>query len=233
MRAFADNFSPVTRRTFLGGGMAALGSVAFAAMCAPSPAAPGFPPLPHFVPRARRVIFLYMAGVPSQLETLDHKPALVRRDRDPMPESITQGQPVAQLQGERLRIMGPRHPFRRCGQSGQELSTLLPNLAHVADDLCIIRSMRTDVINHDPAHTFMNTGTAIPGRPAMGAWVLYGLGNEAQDLPGFVVLHSAGEGSTMQPIASRLWHSGFLPGHLQGVQFNARNEPLHFLRNPP
>jgi hypothetical protein len=188
---------------------------------------------PHHTPRAKRVIFLYMSGGPSQFETFDPKPELARRDGQPMPDSLTRGQPLAQLQGKELRILGPRYPFLRFGKSGQQMTTLLPHLASVADDLCIIRSMQSDQINHDPAHTFMNTGSAIPGRPSMGSWVLYGLGKETRDLPGYVVLLSAGEGLMMQPIAARLWHSGFLPGDLQGVQFNARNDPVYYLKNPP
>ncbi|MBI3879118.1 MAG: DUF1501 domain-containing protein [Verrucomicrobia bacterium] len=230
-------FDPIARRAFFGRGAAALGSLALGSLGGSARAefatTAGEVRLPHHAPRAKRVIFLYMSGGPSQFETFDHKPELARRNGQPMPESVTQGQPVAQLQGKPLNIFGPRYPFRRVGQCGAEMTTLLPHLAGVADEMCIVRSMQTDVINHDPAHTFMNTGSAIPGRPSIGSWVLYGLGNEAQDLPGFVVLLSMGEGLMMQPIASRLWHSGFLPGHLQGVQFSARNDPIHYLRNPP
>jgi len=238
MHSHVQGFHPLTRRAFLGQGMAALGSVALATLSSKSPSAAaefttGAATLPHHLPRVRRVIFLYMSGGPSQFETFDPKPALARRDGEPMPESVTRGQPIAQLQGKELKILGPRYPFRRVGQSGVEMTKLLPHTAQIADDICLIRSMQTDQINHDPAHTFMNTGTAIPGRPSIGSWVLYGLGSEARDLPGFVVLLSAGEGLMMQPIATRLWHSGFLPGHLQGVQFNARNEPIHYLRRPP
>ncbi len=231
MRAPLPEFHPLARRTFLGRGLAGLGSLALTSLAGRATDT-GVPPLPHHAPSARRVIFLYMSGGPSQLETFDHKPELIRRHGQPMPASFTEGQPVAQLQGQELNIMGPRYPFRRVGRSGQEMTTLFPHMARIADDLCIVRSMQTDQINHDPAHTFMNTGTGIPGRPSVGSWTLYGLGSEARDLPGFVVLLSAGEGLMMQPIASRLWHSGFLPGHLQGVQFNARSEPIHYLRRP-
>jgi hypothetical protein len=223
------------RRAFLGRGLGALGALALATPRSQAFATQDalYPRPPHHPARAKRVIFLYMSGGPSQLETFDDKPLLRRRHGEPMPGSVTQGQPIAQLQNRELRILGPRYPFARFGQSGQQLTTLLPHLASVADDLCIVRSMQTDTINHDPAHTFMNTGSAIPGRPSMGSWVLYGLGSETRNLPGYVVLLSAGEGLMMQPIASRMWHSGFLPGHLQGVQFNNTREPVHYVKNPP
>src|SRR5206468_2845700 len=131
----------------------------------------------HFRPRAKRVIFLYMAGGPSHLETLDFKPQLAKRHGEPMPESFTKGQPIAQLQGQKLKCFAPQHPFQKYGKSGQEISTIFPHVGTVADDICIIRSLRTEAINHDPAHTFMNTGTTISGRPAMGSWVVYGLGS--------------------------------------------------------
>lgn len=192
----------------------------------------GLPHLPHFAPRAKRVIFLYMAGGPSHLETFDFKPELARMDGRPMPESFTAGQPIAQLQGQELKCLGPQFRFRKHGESGLEIADCLPELAKVADDLCILRSMYTDQINHDPAHTVMNTGTSISGRPSMGSWVTYGLGNEADDLPGFVVLTSEG-GRNPQPISSRQWGSGFLPGKYQGVQFNSVGSPVHYLENPP
>jgi hypothetical protein len=225
----------LNRRAFLGRGMAALGAVAmhdFGLDAAPTDRIASARS-PQFPPRAKRVIFLYMAGGPSQFETFDDKPELGRRHGQPMPLSVTKAQPLAQLQGHELRILGPRYRFARFGKSGQQMTTLLPHLGRVADELCIIRSMQGEQINHDPAHTFMNTGSAIPGRPSIGSWVLYGLGKETNDLPGYVVLLSAGEGAMMQPIAARLWHSGFLPGDLQGVQFNARNDPVYYLKNPP
>jgi len=140
-----SGYHPLTRRTFLGRGMAALGTLALDTLIRPAHAAASdLAPLPHHPPRARRVIFLYMSGGPSQFETFDYKPALASRHGAPMPESVTQGQPVAQLQGRPLNILGPRYPFRRAGRSGQEMTTLLPSLARVADDLCIVRSMQTD-----------------------------------------------------------------------------------------
>ena len=148
------------------------------------------------------MIFLCMAGGPSHLETFDYKPKLAELDGQPMPASFTQGQPIAQLQGQTLKCQGPMTTFRRYGQGGLPISDFLPWQAKMADDLCVIKSLKTDQINHDPAHTFMNTGTAISGRPSMGSWVTYGLGNETQELPGFVVMTSIG-GRNPQPIASR------------------------------
>jgi hypothetical protein len=185
----------------------------------------------HVPQRARRVIFLYMSGGPSQFETFDYKPELARRSGEPMPEPITAGQPIAQLQGQRLVCLGPLFKFQRWGASGQYISEVLPHTASIADEICIIRSMHTDQINHDPAHTVMNTGTAIPGRPSMGSWILYGLGSEAEDLPGFVVLTSKG-GRNPQPIAARQWHSGFLPGEFQGIELHTAGEPVHYVQSP-
>jgi hypothetical protein len=225
-----------TRRTFLGRTSLGLGSLALAHLCPSlvSRASANQAPLtglPHFLPKAKRVIFLCMAGGPSHLETFDFKPTLARMDRQPMPASFTQGQPIAQLQGQELKCMAPQFRFSRRGKSGQEISELLPHIASIADDIAIVRSMHTDQINHDPAHTLMNTGTAISGRPSMGAWVTYGLGTEADNLPGFVVLTSLG-GRNPQPIASRQWGAGFLPGRYQGILFNSSGDPVHYLRNP-
>jgi hypothetical protein len=172
-----------------------------------------------------------MAGGPSQLETFDPKPELARLDGQPMPESYTAGQPIAQLQGQELKCLGPLTKFGNYGESGQLISDFLPYHQKMADDLCVIRSMVTEQINHDPAHTFMNTGTAISGRPSMGAWVNYGLGSETDELPGFVVLTSVG-GRDPQPIASRQWSSGFLPSRFQGVEFSSSGQPVHYVRSP-
>src|SRR4051794_15483953 len=192
---------------------------------------PGLPGLPHFAPKAKRVIFLYMSGGPSHLETFDHKPKLAELDGKPMPESFTKGQPIAQLQGQELRALAPQFKFAKHGKSGQEIADILPHTAKIADDICIVRSMHTDQINHDPAHTVMNTGTSISGRPSMGAWVTYGLGSECDNLPGFVVLTSEG-GRNPQPIASRQWAAGFLPSRHQGVLFYSKGDPVHYVRNP-
>jgi len=185
----------------------------------------------HIPPRAKRVIFLCMAGGPSQFETFDYKPELARLDGQPMPESYTAGQPIAQLQGQKLRVLGPQTRFRRYGASGQLISDYLPHTARIADEIAVIRSMTTTQINHDPAHTVMNSGSQISGRPSMGSWIQYGLGTDAFDLPGFVVLSSI-KGRNPQPIAARQWHSGFLPSKYQGVEFQAHGDPVHYLSNP-
>src|SRR5207302_403483 len=179
-----------------------------------------------------RVIFLYMSGGPSHLETFDHKPTLAKLDGQLMPESFTSGQPIAQLQGQKLYCLGPQAKFARHGSSGQMISELFPHTAKIADEMCIIRSMKTDAINHDPAHTFMNTGTLISGRPSMGSWLLYGLGADTDSLPGFVVLTSLGKHGQGQPIASRQWHSGFLPSQFQGVEFRSKGDPVLYVTSP-
>ncbi|WP_436717925.1 DUF1501 domain-containing protein [Roseiconus lacunae] len=192
---------------------------------------PGIQGLPNIPPRVKRVIFLCMAGGPSHLETFDEKPELARLDGQPMPTSYTEGQPIAQLAGKELKVQGPLTQFKRCGESGQVISDFLPYHQRMADDICVLKSMVTEQINHDPAHTFMNCGTALAGRPSMGSWVTYGLGSECDDLPGFVVLTSVG-GRNPQPIASRQWGSGFLPSRFQGVEFNAAGPPVHYV-DPP
>jgi len=231
-----------TRRTFLGRTVRGIGSLALASLLNSSSLTAkvklgqqkwkGILQPTHFAPRAKRVIHLCMAGGPSHLETLDYKPKLAEMDGKPMPESFTTGQPIAQLQGNsELKCLGPTHPFQKYGKSGQEISTAFPKIGQIADEICIIRSMQTEQINHDPAHTFMNTGTAISGRPSMGSWLLYGLGSESDNLPGYVVLTSSGGGQD-QPIAARQWHSGFLPGQFQGVQFHSSGDPIHYVGRP-
>jgi hypothetical protein len=185
----------------------------------------------HHPPKIKRVIHLCMAGGPSHLETFDYKPTLAELDGKPMPASITQGQPIAQLQGKELKVLGPQHAFSPRGKSGLMISDVLKHIGGLADHLCVVKSMHTEQINHDPAHTFFNTGTAISGRPSMGSWVMYGLGSETQDLPGFIVLTSEG-GAQSQPISSRQWHSGFLPSRYQGVQMHASGSPVHYVGNP-
>src|ERR1700722_19941741 len=151
----------------------------------------------------------------------------------PMPESFTKGQPIAQLQGAQLKCFAPQWGFNKFGKNRQEICEILPHIGSVADEICIIRSMTTEAINHDPAHTFMNTGTTISGRPSMGSWATYGLGSDADNLPGFVVLTSTGRGGQNQPVSSRQWSSGFLPSRFQGVQFRSQGDPVLYLGNPP
>ena len=240
----AATFNRVCRRSFLGKSMAGVGSMALASLLHPSlradEAGGGSSPElwqgvvnpRHHAPRAKRVIYLTMAGGPSHLETLDYKPTLAQMHGQPMPESITAGQPIAQLQGAALTCFGPQHEFQQFGESGQSLSTVFPQLGQVADRLCVVRSLKTEAINHDPAHTFMNTGTTISGRPSMGSWLLYGLGSECDNLPGFVVMTSLGGFGQAQPIAARQWHSGFLPSVYQGVEFRSKGDAVLYVGNP-
>ena len=236
----------VCRRTFLSRAGVGLGACALSGLLArdgvaaaiegnsrrlPERYAGAIDPLHHF-PRAKAVIFLCMAGGPSHLETFDYKPELARLDGQDMPESVTAGQPIAQLQGKKLICLGPRATFAPAGRCGSLVSDFLPQMGGLADRLAIVRSMVTEQINHDPAHAFMNCGTALAGRPSMGAWVTYGLGSEADNLPGFVVMTSK-IGRNPQPIAARQWHSGFLPGQFQGVEFATSGAPVHYVENPP
>lgn len=218
-----------TRRAFLSQSGLGLGSIALSCLLNRSAAAR---PLPTFPAKAKRVIFLYMSGGPSHLETFDYKPQLAKMNGQPMPESFTRGQPIAQLQGQKLSCFAPQFRFRKFGESGQEISEMLPRIGSIADDIAIVRSMRTDQINHDPAHTVMNTGTSISGRPSMGAWITYGLGSECDNLPGFVVMTSEG-GRSPQPISNRMWGAGFLPGKYQGVLFRSKGDPVLYVNNPP
>ena len=242
------NFDPhefklsINRRTFLGRAAYGLGGLALATLLDPkllraagAPAAStrwrGTVHPTHFPVKARRVIHLCMAGGPSHLESFDFKPKLKELHGQPFPDSFTQGQQLAQLQNTKLIARGPFCEFRKWGQAGQEISTLFPNLGSIADDLCIVRSLHTEQINHDPAHAFMNTGTQIKGRPSMGSWLLYGLGAETEDLPGFVVLTSAGK-SGQQPVSARQWSSGFLPSKFEGIQFQSKGDAVHYVGNP-
>lgn len=231
-----------TRRSFLSKSATGIGATALASMLGPAfvsgkqkdgeIVSRGVLESLHHTAKAKRVIFLCQAGGASHLETFDHKPKLAEMNGKPMPESMTKGQPIAQLQGKKLSCFAPQHAFKSFGESGQNISEIFPHIGSVADELCIINSMTTDAINHDPAHTFMNTGSLISGRPAMGSWLTYGLGNESEDLPGFVVLTSIGKHGQSQPIASRQWHSGFLPSRFQGVQFHATGDPVLYVSRP-
>jgi len=229
----------VCRRSFLRAGFGGLGMLALNSLLTPKAFAEAITtskgsvnPL-HNAAKAKRVIFLYQAGGPSHLETFDYKPELAKLNGQGMPESLTKGQQIAQLQGQKLVCFGPTHPFKRFGKNGEQLCELFPHIGGIVDDLCIVRSMTTEQINHDPAHTIMNTGSIIPGRPSMGSWLLYGLGSDAENLPGFVVLVSNGKGGQMQPIAARQWSAGLLPSKFQGVKFNSIGDPVLYINNPP
>ncbi len=182
---------------------------------------------PHFAATAKRVIYLFMAGAPSQLELFDPKPKLSELEGKPLPPSVIQGQRYAFIQPD-AAVLGPQFRFARHGQSGAELSEVLPHLGRVVDELAIVRSMHTDLFNHAPAQLLVNTGSGLPGRPSMGSWLSYGLGSEANDLPSFVVLKSGGSLSG----GAAMWSSGFLPSVHQGVPFRSQGDPILHLGNP-
>ena len=222
-----------TRRYFLrqcstGLGALWLATTASAASTRDS-AHPLRPTQPHFQPRARRVIYLHMAGSPSQLELFDYKPALAKLNGKDCPRSFLEGKQFAFIQGV-PQLLGPVYPFRRVGRSGQWMSDRLPLLATVADKLCFIKSMWTDQFNHGPAQLLMHTGSQNPGFPSDGAWATYGLGSENQNLPGFIVLTSGGK----NPDAGKsVWGAGFLPSVYQGVQCRSQGDPVLFMSDPP
>lgn len=184
---------------------------------------------PQFAPRARRVIYLHMAGAPSQLELFDHKPELVRLDGQDCPASMLTGKRFAFITGV-PKLLGPRFPFHPAGESGQWISDRLPHLERHLDDLCFIKSMRTDQFNHAPAQLLVQTGNPRLGYPSLGSWVVYGLGSENQNLPGFIVLISGGN---MPDGGKQLWGTGFLPSVYQGVQCRSHGEPVLYLNSPP
>ena len=228
----ASHALSVRRRAFLTQSAYGLGGMAMASLMQEAQAGQaGALVRPHVPVKARRVIFLCMAGGPSHLETFDWKPKLKELDGKPFPASFTQGQQLAQLQGAELKARGAFCGFPKWGQSGQEISEVFPHIGSLADELCIIRSMQTEQINHDTAHAFMNTGSIIKGRPSMGSWLLYGLGSDTSDLPGFVVLTSAGK-TGQQPVSARQWSAGVLPSKYQGILFQSKGQPVHYLGSP-
>jgi len=229
------------RRSFLSKSFAGIGGLALANLVgnnavranpnndekSPWPALAG---VPHFAPKAKRIVHLCMAGGPSHLESLDPKPELDRIDGNPFPGSFTEGQQLAQLQNNELKARKSFIKFKKWGESGLEMSELFPHTGALADELCVIRSMKTEQINHDTAHAFMNTGSIIKGRPSMGSWLLYGLGAETENLPGYVVMMSVGAGA--QPVSSRQWSAGVLPSKYQGIAFQSSGSPVHYIGNP-
>ncbi|MCH5374091.1 MAG: DUF1501 domain-containing protein, partial [Planctomycetes bacterium] len=203
-------------------GAAAATGASLAARRSPTAAKP-----PHFPPKANRVIYLFMAGAPSQLDLFDHKPKLTELEGKPIPPSVIQGQRYAFIQPD-AAVLGPRFSFARYGQSGVELSEMLPHLSKVVDDIAVVKSVHTDLFNHAPAQLFMNTGSGLPGRPSMGSWLSYGIGSEADDLPSFVVLKSGGNLSG----GAAMWSAGFLPSTHQGVPFRDQGPPILHVNNP-
>jgi hypothetical protein len=191
---------------------------------------------PHFAPKAKRVIFLFQSGGPSHLELFDYKPSLRKLHGTELPDSVRRGQRLTGMtSGQKsFPVIAPKFSFAQYGKAGAWLSELLPHTARVADDLCLIRSMETDAINHDPAITFMQTGSQQPGRPSFGSWLSYGLGSAAENLPAFVVMISHGSGSDAnQGLLDRLWGSGFLPSSHQGVKLRSGKDPVLYLSDPP
>ncbi len=191
--------------------------------------------VPHFAAKAKRVIYLFQSGGPSQLEMMDYKPKLKELHGTELPDSIRQGQRLTGMtSGQKsFPVVAPKFKFKQHGEQGVWLSELLPHTGKIVDDLCIVRSMHTEAINHDPAITFMQTGSQQPGRPSMGSWLSYGLGSEAEDLPAFVVMISHGTGKDAnQGLLDRLWGSGFLPSSHQGVKFRSSSDPVLYLNDP-
>lgn len=230
-----------TRRHFFGRSARGVGAIALAHLLqgdlsASESAADGpvgLPGLPHFAPKAKRVIWLFQSGGPSQLETFDPKPELARLRGQDLPESVRKGQRLTTMTAHQTSfpMVESRFQFSQHGKSGAWISELLPHTASIADEISVVRSMHTDAINHDPAVTFLQTGAQIAGRPSFGAWLSYGLGSESSDLPAFVVMITQGAGG--QPLYDRLWGSGFLPTRYQGVKFRSVGDPVLYLSDPP
>ena len=231
-----DELKAITRRHFFRQGGFGIGGMALASLlderlfaAAASSSSSGLPGIPHVAPKSRSVIYLFMAGAPSQVDLFDEKPKLRQYDGQSIPDEFVKGERFAFIKGT-PKLLGSPYTFLKCGQSGAEISELLPHLRTVADDLAFVRSVHTTQFNHAPAQIFMNSGHQIVGRPSMGAWVTYGLGAESKDLPGFVVLLS---GENAPDGGKSCWGSGFLPTVYQGVEFRSKGDPVLFLTNPP
>ena len=225
----------ITRRHFFSAGSTGLGLAALSSLLARgAPAAGRLPGLPHHKPSARRVIYLFQHGAPSQLDLFDYKPELAKLRGANLPDSVRRGQRLTGMTAyqESFPTAPTVFQFSQQGQSGMWLSELLPHIRTVADELCVVKSLHTEAINHDPAVTFFQTGFQLAGRPSIGAWVAYGLGSENENLPAFVVMVSQGTGNA-QALAERAWASGFLPTCYQGVKFRASADPVLYLSNPP
>src|SRR5438270_7418623 len=223
----------IARRWFLKECGVGLGAIALGHLMGRAGfAAPAANPLaakkPHFAPKAKRVIYLFMAGAPSHLELFDSKPQLAKFDGTPPPPDLVKGYRAAFI-NPNAKLLGPKFAFAKHGQAGAELSELLPHLAEIVDDVAIVKSMATDAFNHAPGQILMNTGSPLFGRPSLGSWVTYGLGSEADDLPGFVVLSSGKKGPSG---GNSNWGSGFLPTVYQGVPFRAGGDPVLYLSSP-
>ena len=236
MNPFLEHAALMTRRHFFGRASIGPGVVALASLLGDNLFAATEQSRPHFTARARRVIYLFQSGAPSQMDLFDYKPALKDLRGTELPDSIRKGQRLTGMTATQTSfpVAPSKFRFARHGQSGAWISELMPHLARVADDLCFIKSMYTEAINHDPAITFFQTGAQLAGRPSMGAWISYGLASENRDLPTFVALVSQGTGNPSdQPLYDRLWGSGFLPTRYQGVKLRSGGEPVLYLSDPP
>ncbi len=235
----------LTRRQLFGRAATGIGTAALAALLNPNLMA-GTPDAaggsifaahpPHFAPKAKRVIYLFMSGGPSQLDLFDYKPEMKRRQGEDLPESVRMGQRITGMTSgqSRLQLLGSAFKYAQHGRSGAWVSELLPHTAKIVDDIAIVRSVNTEAINHDPAITYITTGAQQPGRPSIGSWLSYGLGSENSDLPAFIVFISIGTGRPDdQPLFDRLWSAGFLPSNHQGVKFRSSGDPVLYLNNPP
>ncbi len=223
-----------TRRHFFGRSAHGVGVAALASLLTKDLRPEGLVTRPHFAPKAKRIVYLFQSGAPSQLDTFDYKPALEDLRGEDLPDSVRQGQRLTGMTATQssFPIAPSIFKFRQHGQSGAWISELLPHTAKIADRLCILKAMHTEAINHDPAVTFFQTGAQLAGRPSIGAWLSYGLGSENSDLPGFVVMVSSGSGRNGQPLYDRLWGSGFLPTKYQGVKFRSTGDPVLYLSDP-
>ena len=229
-----ENGLLTNRRQFLGRSAAGIGSLALGSLLNQDSAANGLTNFPNFAPKAKRVIYMFQSGAPSQMDLLDYKPSLTKLHGQELPESIRMGQRLTGMTSRQksFAVADAIYGFKNFGKSGLPLSTKLPFTGKVADDLCIVNSMFTEAINHDPAITFIQTGHQQPGRPSIGAWFSYGLGSESDDLPAFVVMLSKNTNPIAQPVYDRLWGSGFLPTNHQGVKFRSQGAPVLYLNDP-
>jgi hypothetical protein len=226
----------MTRRYFFGKAGTGLGIAALANLLEASEQTAGLPGLPHFAPKAKRVIYLFQSGGPSQMELFDYKPRLKDLATSELPDSVRMGQRLTGMTSTQTSfpVAPSLFQFQQHGQSRAWVSELMPHLAKAADDICFVKSMYTEQINHDPAVTFLQTGFQLAGRPSIGAWLSYGLGSENKDLPAFIVMISQGSGNPNdQPLADRQWGSGFLPTRYQGVKFRSAGDPVLYLSDPP
>src|SRR6266849_3180019 len=243
MNPLFQNRLAITRRHFFGRAAAGIGTAALGSLLNPNLlaglASEGEPSKlslgkPHFAPKAKRVIYLFMSGGPSQMDLLDYKPTLDKYHEMELPDSVRMGQRITTMtSGQKsFPVVRSLFKFSQQGHCGAWVSELLPNIGSIVDDICIVKTVNTEAINHDPAITFIQTGFQQPGRPCMGSWLSYGLGSANQNLPSFIVMISSGKESD-QPLYTRLWSSGFLPSEYQGVNFRGTGDPVLYLSNPP